>query len=136
MLHGLIDDEVRRSFPGLTDEQIYEFYLVAKNAEQLVDTVEIFESDLSHARIVRELGWEAFKEYLRITTGTDELDDVDIVALTQAVAYVRELENVTLYAAIYGAAGEASNKKTVTSRKDNMKKLTKNHNSIEIVRGI
>lgn len=136
MQHDLIDDEVRRSFPGYSDEKIYEFYLVAKNAEQLVDTVEIFESDLSHARIIRELGWEAFKEYLRITTGTDELDDVDIVALTQAVAYVRELENVTLYAAIYGAAGEASNKKTVSNRKDNYKKLTKNHNSIEIVRGI
>lgn len=136
MQHDLIDDEVRRSFPGYSDEKIYEFYLVAKNAEQLVDTVQIFESDLSHARIIRELGWEAFKEYLRITTGTDELDDVDIVALTQAVAYVRELENVTLYAAIYGAAAEASNKKTVSNRKDNYKKLTKNHNSIEIVRGI
>ena len=70
-MDDLINDEVRRFFPGQTDEQIRQFYETAKAAE--VTKESIFESDLSHARIIDALGWDAFKEYMRITTGTDYL---------------------------------------------------------------
>jgi hypothetical protein len=134
MLHDLIDDEVRKSFPGLTDEEIYKFYVTAKNFEVILPS--LFESDISHARIIRELGWDAFKEYLMITTGTDILDDDDIVQLTIAASYLREIENTTLYAAIYGAASEATSKKTSASRKESYKSLTSQVNNFEIVKGV
>lgn len=134
MLDDLIDDEVRRSFPGKTDEEIQAFYDVAISVRPL-PAHEIFESDLSHARIIRELGWDAFKEYLRVTTGTDTLDDGDIVALVEACEFLREIENTSLYAAIYGAASEG-HKKTLSARKESFSKLTSSLKNIEITKGI
>ena len=135
MDHDLIDDDVRRSFPGLSDEQIYEFYLVAKSVESK-NSINIFESDFSHARIIHELGWDAFKEYLYATTGNSQLEADDFIALTEAVNYVRELEKVSLYAAIYGAASEASNTKTLSARRKALKKLTSKLDTVEIAKGI
>lgn len=135
MQHDLIDDEVRRSFPGFTDQEIYEFYLAAKSVQKFV-TPEIFESDLSHARIIRELGWDAFKEYLTTITGTNELEADDYIALTDALSYLREIENASLYAAIYGAASEASSKKTITARKNSYKELTSYLNKFQIAKGV
>lgn len=136
MADGLIDDEVRRSFPGWSDEDIRQIYDAAKAAE--VETPQIFESDLSHARIIRELGWVAFKEYLCCVTGSDDVAFTgdDYIALTDAVSFLRELENTSLYAAIYGASSEASSKKTVSARKESYKSLTAQLHNIEIAKGI
>jgi len=133
-MDDLINDEVRRFFPGQTDEQIRQFYEIAKAAE--VTKESIFESDLSHARIIDALGWDAFKEYMRITTGTDYLEDDDFVALTEAVSFVREIDNLGLYAAIYGAAAEATSKKTVASRKESLNNITAPLNKNEIAKGV
>ena len=133
-MDDLINDEVRRFFPGQTDEQIRQFYETAKAAE--VTKESIFESDLSHARIIDALGWDAFKEYMRITTGTDYLEDDDFVALTEAVSFVREIDNRGLYAAIYGAAAEATSKKTVASRKESLNNITAPLNKNEIAKGV
>ncbi len=133
-MDDLINDEVRRFFPGQTDEQIRQFYETAKAAE--VTKESIFESDLSHARIIDALGWDAFKEYMRITTGTDYLEDDDFVALTEAVSFVREIDNLGLYAAIYGAAAEATSKKTVAARKESLNNITAPLNKNEIAKGV
>lgn len=130
----LIDDEVRRSFPSLSDEEIYAFYITAKTHEVILPS--LFESDISHARIIRELGWVAFKEYLLVATGTDVLEDDDYISLTIAVSYLREIENSSMYAAIYGSASEASSKKTVSSRKESYKSLTSQINNFEIIKGV
>lgn len=132
MLDDLIDDEVRKSFPGFTDEEILKFYGAGKAAEAEVQ--QILGSDLSHARIIRELGWDAFLGYLRETTGTDALQDDDYVALAEAVSFLREIENTSLYAAIYGAAAEAS-RKTTSARKKSYEALTAQLGKIEIVKG-
>lgn len=133
-MDDLINDEVRRFFPGQTDEQIRQFYETAKAAA--VTKESIFESDLSHARIIDALGWDAFKEYMRITTGTDYLEDDDFVALTEAVSFVREIDNLGLYAAIYGAAAEATSKKTVAARKESLNNITAPLNKNEIAKGV
>ena len=133
-MDDLINDEVRRFFPGQTDEQIRQFYETAKAAE--VTKESIFESDLSHARIIDALGWAAFKEYMRVPTGTDYLEDDDFVALTEAVSFVREIDNLGLYAAIYGAAAEATSKKTVASRKESLNNITATLNKNEIAKGV
>lgn len=133
-MDDLINDEVRRFFPGQTDEQIRQFYETATAAG--VTKESIFESDLSHARIIDALGWDAFKEYMRITTGTDYLEDDDFVALTEAVSFVREIDNLGLYAAIYGAAAEATSKKTVASRKESLNNITAPLNKNEIAKGV
>jgi hypothetical protein len=134
-LDDLIDDDVRRSFPGFTDKEIYDFYLAAKSVE-VKEQPSIFESDLSHARIIRELGFDAFKEYLKKVTGTDYLAVDDYIALTDALSYLREIENTSLYAAIYGAAAEAQNKKTVSSRKESYASLTQQLKKFTIAEGI
>lgn len=131
----LIDDEVRRSFPGSTDKEIYEFYLTVKAVEDIPRT-SIFESDLSHAMIIRELGWAAFKEYLVVSTGTDWLDPDDFVALTNALTYLREIENITMYNAIYGASSEASSKKTVKARKKSFEQLASPLDNYVVDRGV
>jgi len=135
MLDGLIDDEVRKSFPGWSDQQIYEFWLIAK-ANVAAPKPQIFESDLSHARIIRELGWQAFKEYLLVTVGTNVLDDEDFVALTNASSFLREIENTSLYMAMYGSASEPQNKKTVSARKKSFGQLTGQLDEFEIAKGI
>lgn len=132
MVDDLIDDEVRRSFPGWSDEKILRFYERAKAVE--IQRTKIFDSDLSHARIIRELGWDAFKEYLCVATGGCDLDDDDYIALTQACAFVREIDNTPLYAAIYGAAAEPTNRKTVSARKKTLKNLTSH--DVDIIKGI
>lgn len=135
MFDDLIDDEVRHSFPGWTDEQIHAFYVTAKSVKK-VDIPSIFESDLSHARIIRELGWDAFKEYLVAVTGTDVLESDDYVALAEASGFLRELDNTSMYMAIYGAASEMKSKKTATARNESYGKLTSGISKIEIAKGI
>lgn len=135
MQDDLIDDEVRRSFPGWSDEEIREVYLTWKSVDNS-DKTEIFASDLSHARIIRHLGWDAFKEYLFASTGTDQLDADDFIALTEAVAFVRDVENATLYRAIYGSASEMQSKKTATSRNNSFKEIIAPINNVEIAKGI
>lgn len=134
MLDDLIDDEVRRSFPGFSDDDIREFYQAAKAAE--VENPQIFESDLSHARIIRELGWDAFKEYLRSAVGIDELDNEDIVRLAEACTFLREIDNTTMYAAIYGAASEVHSKKTASVRKESYKNLMSPIKNIDVIKGV
>lgn len=135
MFDDLIDDEVRHSFPGWTDEQIHEFYVTAKSVEK-IDTPSIFESDLSHARIIRELGWDAFKEFLLSVTGTDVLESDDYIALAEASSFLRELENTSLYMAIYGSASEMKSKKTASHRNESYKHLVEPISKIEIAKGI
>jgi hypothetical protein len=84
---GLIDDEVRRSFPGFSDQQILDFFEVAKSVEVEIPT--LLESDLSHAKIIKCLGWDGFQRISKVTVGTDFLDGEDIVALVNAVGYLR-----------------------------------------------
>jgi hypothetical protein len=48
---------------------------------------------------------------------------------------LRELENTSLYAAIYGAAAEG-HKKTISARKESFGNLTAGLNKFEIVEGI
>lgn len=134
MVDDLIDDEVRKSFPGWTDDDIREFYNAAKSVE--VDRPTIFESDLSHARIIRELGWDAFKEYLLAVTGTDTLEPDDFIALTDAAYFLREIENTSLYAAIYGSASEMQSKKTASARQKSYKKLTSQINNFVVDKGM
>lgn len=133
-MDNLIDDEVRRSFPGFTDQQIIEFYDLAKSAE--IIRTEIFDSDLSHARIIREIGWLGFKEYLRVSVGSDFLDADDIIALTNALIFIREIDNASSYSAIYGASSEATSKKTVSARKQSLKQLTSQLENFDVTRGI
>lgn len=135
MFDDLIDDEVRKSFPGWTDQEIKDFYDVASSAKQ-TETPSIFESDLSHARIIRELGWQAFKEYLFAVTGSDVLEADDFIALADASSFLRELENTSLYMAIYGSASEMQSKKTASARKESYKQLVAGINKIEIAKGI
>jgi hypothetical protein len=130
----IIDDEVRKSFPGMSDEDIYKFYVAAKGVEDERPT--IYDSDLSHARIIDSLGWDAFKEYLRISVGFDELDSEDYIALTNAVSYLKDIYNAQLYGAIYGAAAEASSKKTVSARKTSYNNLLKPLDQYRIDRGL
>jgi hypothetical protein len=135
MADVIIDDSVRKSFPGWDDEKIRQFYNATISAQEQVEVPRIYESDLSHARIIIELGWDAFLGYMRATTGTDELDDRDYVALAEAVSFLREIEKTSLYAAIYGAAAEAS-KKTISQRKKSYKDLTGHIGTMEIIKGI
>jgi len=118
---GLIDDEVRRSFPGFSDQQILDFFEVAKSVEVEIPT--LLESDLSHAKIIKCLGWVAFKEYLLVTVGTDYLDGEDIVALVNAVGYLDDIEQMSLYNAMYSSASEMQSKKTASARKKSYKAL-------------
>lgn len=136
MYDDLIDDEVRASFPGWTDIEIHDWYVAVKSEQEKRDTPSIYESDISHARIIRELGWDAFKEYLVSVTGTDVLEPDDFVALADASSFLRELENTSLYMAIYGAASEMHSKKTASARNDSYKKLTSTISKIEIAKGI
>lgn len=119
----LIDDEVRRFFPGQTDEQIARFYETAIDATR-DDRPALLSTDLYLANIARNCGWAALKEYLTVTTGNSDLDGDDILAITEACAYWRNLENAELYAALFGAASEATNKKTVNARNQSLKRLT------------
>lgn len=135
MYDDLIDDEVRKSFPGKTDKEIYEFYVLAKSIKTKEKPF-ILESDLSHARIIRELGWQAFKEYLFEVTGGDHLEPDDFVALTNACTYLSEIENVVLYSALYGSAAEATSKKTVSARKKSFENVSAQIHSFEISKGI
>lgn len=134
MFDGLIDDEVRKSFRGMSDREIYDFWLTAQKISSVVKP-EILESDLSHAKIIRELGWLGFKEYLRVTVGHDMLDGEDIVALTEACGYLSEIEKTSLYAALFSCASEASSKKTVSARKKSYEKLTSGLDLYDIARG-
>ena len=118
----LIDDEVRRNFPGRTDEEIERFYNNALEAAK-DDRPTLLSTDLHLASIVRNCGWQALKEYLELTTGSADLDAEDIIAITQACAYWRTLDNAELYSALFGAASEATNKKTITARKKGIAKL-------------
>lgn len=137
MLDDLIDDEVRKSFPGWSDEAIREWYEVAKTAqEKQPSKPSIFESDLSHAKIIRELGWEAFKEFLVAVTGDDVLEADDYIALAEASSLLRELENTSLYMAIYGAASEMKSKKTASARNESYKQLVEPISKVKIAKGI
>ena len=135
MFDDLIDDEVRKSFPGWTDKDIYDFWVLAKTVEKK-EVPTVFESDVAHARMIRELGWVAFKEYLLVTTGTDSLEPNDYVALAEASAFLRELENASLYMAIYGSASEIKSKKTAATRNQSYKQLVAGIGKIEIAKGI
>ena len=133
MMHDdVIDDEVRRSFPGLSDDEIYAFYVANKTAQTI--RTKLLRSDLFYGKMIRRLGWDAFQEFLIETTGDCELDADDYIALTNAVGFLDELESVSLYAAIYGASAEAS-KKTVASRNKSFKKLSAVLNGYDIEEG-
>lgn len=136
MFDDLIDDDVRKSFPGWSDIEIHDWYVAVKSEQQKRVVPEIYESDISHARIIRELGWDAFKEYLVCVTGTDVLESDDYIALAEASSFLRELENTSLYMAIYGSASEMKSRKTASSRNESYKKLTATISKIEIAKGI
>jgi len=132
MYGDLIDDEVRRSFPGWSDHDIVEFYQTAISAKKHVRPY-ILSSDLGHARMIRSLGWDAFKEYLSGLVGTDHLEPQDYIALTEAVEYINEIDRISLYRALYGSASEATNRKTVSARKKSHSLLTSRLDHFDVI---
>lgn len=132
MYGDLIDDEVRRSFPGWSDHDILEFYQIAISVKKTVRPY-VLSSDLGHARMIRSLGWTAFKEYLYSLVGTDHLETQDYIALTEAVEYINEIDRISLYSALYGSASEATNKKTVSARKKSHSVLTSRLDRIDVL---
>lgn len=121
---ALIDDEVRASFPHMSDEEIEQFYgkgLLAREANQ---HIEITETDLGLAMIARELGWQALKEFIHKSIGDENISANDIVSIAYAANYQRQIEQANMYAAIAGFASEVTNKQTVNARKKQMRDLT------------
>lgn len=119
----LIDDTVRRSFPGMTDTEIEQFYRVGQIAAK--DTrPSILATDLYLARIVRELGWRGLEAYLDAAVGDHTLGADDIADIADACAYLREQDSARLYSALYGSSSEASSRKTVTAREKGLERLT------------
>lgn len=130
----LIDDKVRAAFPGLSDEEIEDFYRVADSIR--VKRVPITETDLGLAMISRELGWQALKDYLEAVTGDSKLSADDIATVAHAASYTSRIERLELYSAIYGASSEASSKKTVNARKKSLKQLSESCGLFEILEGM
>lgn len=129
----LIDEQVRAAFPGFTDTEIEQFYAVAKRAA--ASSVYVCNTDLQLAIIARELGWEALKEYMYKATGDETISAGDIFSIATACHLLRTSDNATMNAAVYGAAAEATNKKTQAARTKSLKELTsglKNYTVIEV----
>lgn len=127
----LIDDKVRAAFPGLTDDEIRQFHAVASKAAAGV--VDVLNVDLNLAIIVRELGWEALKDYLTDATGDCKLSYIDIHAIATASSLLSMSERASIQSAIFGAAGEATSKKTVAARNKSLKTLTNGLSNFEVI---
>lgn len=119
----LIDDAVRALFPGRTDEEIERFHARAKQLESEQAKTKLLGTDLHLGSIARNLGWDAVKEYLRASVGTDTLDAEDISRISEACGFWYKLEAVELYSALFGSAAEAS-KKTAKHRDKAIKALS------------
>jgi hypothetical protein len=120
---SLIDDEVRASFPGLSDEEIAEFYEAGKLAAEDHRTP-VSSVDCHLAIVCRQLGFDGLRAYLTATTGTCELTSEDLWAISTAGEYLRAASEAALFSSFYGAASEATSRKTVMARKDGLKSLT------------
>ena len=114
--------EMRSLFYNLTDDQIRE--VVAQQAENERHEADDLADQLEDAmaRIIDTCGWQAFKEYWRMTYPTLSLTPLDIESLAEKVSKQRHTRYVGLLSTILSAT-ESSSEANATAKSDHIKAL-------------